>query len=82
MAFSASLKAQSIAGNIKMEVWSWNAAGVTTGSFSSGISTILHKQSNNDVTEDVGLLTNSGQTVTISGVTSNDTGTIVIFGIG
>jgi hypothetical protein len=80
MAFSAERLNRSVDGNTVREIWAWNAAGVTTGSFSVGLGTILHKVSNNDVTEDVGKLTHSGSTVTISGVTSNDTGTIEVVG--
>ncbi len=80
MAFSAVRTSRSVAGNVVKETWAWNASGVTTGEFSVGLGTILHKSSNNDVTEDVGKLTHSGSLVTISGVTSNDTGTIEVTG--
>jgi hypothetical protein len=80
MAFSASRLNRSVDGNTVREIWAWNCASVTTGSFTVGLGTILHKVSNNDVTEDVGKLTHSGSTVTISGVTSNDTGTIEVVG--
>jgi hypothetical protein len=80
MAFSASRLSRSIAGNVIKEVWSWNAASVTTGSFSAGMGTIQHISPNNNVTEDVGKWTSSGSTVTVSGVTSNDTGTVEVTG--
>jgi hypothetical protein len=80
MAFSATRLSRSVDGNTVREIWAWNAASVTTGSISTGLGTILHKVSNNDVTEDVGKLTHSGSVVTISGVTSSDTGTIEVVG--
>lgn len=80
MAFSSERLIRSDAGNVMIEVWSWNAASVTTGTISTGLSTILHISSNNLVTEDVGKWTASGQTVTVSGVTSSDTGTVMIVG--
>lgn len=80
MAFSATRLNRSVDGNTVREIWAWDADGVTEGSFSVGLGTILHKVSNNDVTEDVGKLTHSGSEVTISGVTSNDTGTIEVVG--
>lgn len=80
MAFSSSKKGRSIAGNLVMEVHSWDAASVTTGTISVGISNILHVGLNNAVTEGDGIATFSGQTVTIAGVTSNDTGTVVVIG--
>lgn len=80
MAFSATRVSRSVAGNVVKEIWSWNAAGVTTGSFSAGLGTVMHISSNNNVTEDVGKWTSSGSVVTVSGVTSNDTGTVEITG--
>lgn len=80
MAFSATRTSRSVAGNVVKETWAWSAASVTTGSFSCGLGTIFHKSSNNDVTEDVGKLVHDGSLVTISGVTSNDTGTIEVTG--
>ena len=80
MAFSSSRVSRSMAGNLVIEVWSWNAASVTTGTLSTGLSTIMHISSNNLVTEDVGKWTSSGQVVTVSGVTSSDTGTVMVVG--
>lgn len=80
MAFSATRISRSIAGNVIKEIWAWDAASVTTGSFSAGMGVIHHISSNNEVTEDVGKWTKSGSAVTVSGVTSNDTGTVEITG--
>lgn len=80
MAFSSEKKGRSIAGNLIAEVFSWNAASVTSGTISTGISNILHVSLNNAVTEGDGLAVPSGQSVAISGVTSNDTGTLLVMG--
>lgn len=80
MAFSSALKARSIAGNLVMEVHSWNAASVTSGTINTGLGTILHASVNNEVSEGQGLAVPSGSNVALSGVTSNDTGTIVVIG--
>lgn len=82
MAFSATLQSRTLMGNLVAEVYSWNAASVTTGTFSTGINNIIHISPNNNVTEDVGLWTRSSQNVTVSGVTSNDTGTVMVIGNG
>lgn len=80
MAFSSEKKARSIAGNLLMEVHSWNAASVTSGTINTGISNILHVGVNNLVSEGQGLAVPSGANVALSSVVSNDTGTIVVIG--
>jgi len=80
MAFSATKKARTLAGTLVMEVWAWDAASVTTGTFTCGLSNVFHISSNNEVTEDVGKWTKSGSTITVSGVTSSDTGSVVVIG--
>lgn len=82
MAFSSTLKSRTLMGNLVAEVHSWNAASVTTGTISTGIKNIMHISPNNNVTEDVGLWTNDGQLVTVTGVTSNDTGSVLVIGNG
>lgn len=82
MAFSSALKSRSVAGNLVIEVYSWNAASVTSGTISTGIKNIMHISPNNNVTEDVGLWSNTDQLVSVSGVTSNDTGTMMVIGNG
>lgn len=85
MAFSSAKKSRTDAGNVMIEVWSFNAAGVTTGTISAGISKIHAVHLNNEVSGSV-----SGQKatydanglITIAGVTSNDTGTITVIGNG
>jgi len=80
MAFTSSKTARSVAGSLIMETHSWSAASVTSGTVSTGLSTILHASINNLVTEGEGLAVPSGQAVAISSVTSNDTGTLVVIG--
>lgn len=82
MAFSSSKKTRSIAGNIVVEIYSCNFASVTSGTVNTGISTIFHAQFNNEVTEAAGLVVPSGSNVAITSVTSNDTGTLIVWGLG
>ncbi len=81
MAFSSVRVKSDIQGTTKVEYWTWNAASVTTGTINSGIKNIMHVSSNNLVTEDVGkwVYSDAG-VVTVTGVTSSDTGTIKIEG--
>lgn len=80
MAFSSARVKSDIHGTMRCEVYTWNAASVTTGTIKTGLSSIIHISPNNLVTEDIGKWVNSGGDVTVSGVTSNDTGTVMIFG--
>jgi hypothetical protein len=80
MAFSSEKKARSVAGSLIMEVHSWNAASVTSGTINTGIPNILHVSVNNLVSEGQGLAVPSGANVALSSVTSNDTGTVVVMG--
>ena len=80
MAFSSEKKARSLAGNLIIEVHSWNAASVTSGSISTGVPNILHISLKNDVTEANGQAIATGQKVDISSVTANDTGSILVVG--
>jgi len=82
MAFSSSKLASSLMGNLRVEVHSCNFASVTTGDISVGMSNIMHMSFNNETTEAAGLVTKSGQTVTIASVTSNDVGTLLVIGNG
>ena len=80
MAFSSEKKSRSLAGNLIMEVHTWDADSVTSGTISTGIGKILHVSLNNDVTEGDGKAVATGQSVAISGVTSDDTGTVLVVG--
>lgn len=80
MAFSSELKGRTLAGNLKIEVHSFSAASVTSGSISAGMGTVLAAILQNEVTEGQGIVARSGQAVSLSGLTSNDTGTVTIIG--
>ncbi|MEK9751576.1 MAG: hypothetical protein VW236_08500 [Flavobacteriaceae bacterium] len=80
MAFSSERISRTIAGNVIIEVWSFNAASVTSGTIGSGIGSVQHVSVNNYVSEGQGLATVSGSSVALSSVVANDTGTVVIVG--
>lgn len=81
MAFSATRKRITVMGNLKAEVWEFNSAGVTTGSFSAGLGVVDHCEVNNEVTANTGKVARSGSLITLTGLTSGDTGTILVVGI-
>lgn len=82
MAFSATLKRRTLMGNLRAEVWEFDSAGVTTGSFVAGMGQVDHVQINNEVTEADGkAVVSSNNTITLSGLTSNDTGTVLVIGL-
>lgn len=84
MAFSSERKARAVQGGLITEVYSFNAAGVTSGTVYTGLGTILHVSVNNEVTEGQGLAvpTSSGGmgSIALSSVVSNDTGTLLVVG--
>ncbi len=82
MAFSSSKLASSLMGNLRVEIHYCDFASVTTGDISVGMSNIMHMSFNNEVSEAQGLVTKSGQTVTVASVTANDTGTLLVIGNG
>lgn len=83
MAFSSTKKASSIAGNVKLEIYSFDAASVTSGTVSVGMSTIFAAFVNNGVTAgQPQKVTWSGQLVTISDLTASDTGQLIVLGVG
>lgn len=68
-------------GNLRVEIWELDFAGVTTGTFSAGLGDIDHVSFNNGTTEAQGLVTKSGSAITVASVTSNDVGTIMVVGL-
>lgn len=80
MAFSSSKVVENVAGRLKQQIWSFDSAGVTTGVIKSGLSVVQHVNLNNAVTEGDGKAVFSGGDVTLSGLTSNDTGTVEVWG--
>lgn len=82
MAFSASRIERTVAGNLIMEVWSFNAASVTGGVVGVGISHISAVHIDNETS---GMVAGqkalvSDQNVTLSGLNSNDTGKFTVIG--
>jgi hypothetical protein len=80
MAFSATKIKTDIQGTTKVEYWTWSAASVTGGTITTGFSKILAINPNNNVTEDQGLWVPNGGVITLTGVTSNDTGILEVKG--
>jgi hypothetical protein len=81
MAFSSNRVKSDIQGTTKVEYYTWNAASVTTGTITTGLKNILHISHNNLTSEDVGKWTyDSNGVVTVTGVTSNDIGTLKVEG--
>jgi hypothetical protein len=83
MAFSSAKKTRSDAGNVILEVWSFNAASVTTGTISPGVSNVLSVLINNETSGAVSgqkaVAATSGL-ITLTGLNSNDVGTITVIG--
>ncbi len=80
MAASSALVDTDVMGKNFVKIFSWDSASVTTGTISTGFTNIKHISPNNLVTEDVGKWVASGGTITWSGVTSGDTGTVLVIG--
>lgn len=81
MAFSSTLTKKGIIGDIRYEIYAFDSDSVTTGTIVTGLQEIYHKNFNNDVTEGDGKLTHSASTLTLAGLTSSDTGTVIVFGV-
>lgn len=81
MAFSATKKRDTLIGNLRAQIWTVNFASVTSGTFSCGLGEVDHISFMNNVSDDQGIWTASGSTITASSVTSNDTGTVLIIGV-
>jgi len=85
MAFSSAKKSRSDAGNVMIEVYSFNAAAVTSGTISAGIGKIQSVSLNNETSGAVAgqkAVYDANGLITISGLTSNDIGSIIVIGIG
>lgn len=82
MAFSSISKQVNVIGNKRMEIISFDAAGVTTGVASSKlghIDTVLINNTTSGVVAGQKAAV-SGSNITLSGVNSNDVGELVVFG--
>jgi hypothetical protein len=89
MAFSSSLKKSDVSGTTPYKIYTCDFASVTTGHIKTGFSTVIAAFFNNGVTEGQGLVKinrNSADDaaeaggVNVSGVTSDDTGQLIVFG--
>ncbi len=82
MAFSYASKSQSIAGSIKIETISFNAASVTTGDLYAHMShidsVIICNETSGAVANQKAVI--SGNKITLSGLTSSDVGSVVVIG--
>jgi hypothetical protein len=90
MAFSSSVNKQDVVGSMKVQIYSCDFAAVTTGAIKTGFSNIFAAVFNNGTTEAQGLVkiniaadgsTAEVGTVNVSGVTSNDVGQLIVFGV-
>lgn len=83
MAFTSAKKKRGVMGGMVVEVFSFNAASVTSGTISTGLSKVQHVSLNNEVTEGDGLAvinSSDASKVDLSGLTSDDTGTVLVVG--
>lgn len=82
MAFSSSTKSQSLAGSLRMETIAFNAAGVTTGVASAHMShidcVVICNETSGVVAGQKAAV--DGQQITLSGLNSNDVGTLLVIG--
>lgn len=81
MAFSSVVKKQDIQGTSKKVYCSFDAAGVTGGVIETGLAEILHVNLSNQGAAAAGAKALfAGGTVTLSGLTANDVGTLEVIG--
>lgn len=82
MAFETERKSLSLAGNMKIETIGFTATSVTGGVVSSKMSHIDAILINNTTSGSVAgqKAVASGQQITVSGLTSGDEGTLVVYG--
>jgi hypothetical protein len=89
MAFSSTVKKHDVIGTMQVKIIACDFASVTTGLVKTGFSNVFAAVFSNGVTEAQGLVKlnrNAADdaaevgSVNISGVTSNDTGDLIVFG--
>lgn len=80
MAFSSSKVKDNVEGVVRKQYWSVDFASVTSGTLSTGLSSILHVNINNLTTEGDGKAVPTAGAVALSGFTSNDVATIEVVG--
>lgn len=89
MAFSYSKVSNHVAGNLKVEFFDLNFASVTEGVVKTGLSQVRHAAFENEVSEAQGKVqinksdasTASAGDIFVSGVTSSDTGKLMVWGV-
>ena len=89
MAFSYSKVSNHVAGNLKVAFFDVNFASVTEGKVQTGFAQVRHAAYENEVTEAQGKVqinksdatTASPGDVFVSGVTSSDTGKLMVWGV-
>jgi hypothetical protein len=90
MAFSSSVVKHDVIGSMQVKIVSCNFASVTTGLVKTGFSQVFAAVFNNGTTEAQGLVkinrnaADDGAevgSVNVSGVTSNDVGQLIVFGV-
>ena len=90
MAFSSTVKKNDVVGTMNVKVFDVDFASVTTGAVKTGFNQILFSAFTNNVSEAQGLVKNNRNaadnaaevgTINISGVTANDAGQLIVFGV-
>lgn len=81
MVFTSTMTHRTVSGNLRIEVWEWNSAGVTSGNIDTGLGKIVHTNFENKTAQrgTVDDTTTSGR-VALTGLTSNDVGRVVVYG--
>jgi hypothetical protein len=90
MAFSSTVKKHDVVGTMQVKIFDCNFASVTTGLVKTGFRQILFSSFVNNTTEAQGLVKNDRNaaddgaeigSVNVSGVTSNDVGQLIVYGV-
>lgn len=91
MAFSSTRQRRELFGGLAVEIYEVDFASVTAGTVVSGLKKIFHAQYTPETTDDHGVVNKNSASASateddlgschISGVTSSDTGTLILFGL-
>lgn len=89
-AFSSSLSKSGQIAGMRMEIYEVSFASVTAGTVVTGMNHVLHAHFTNETTDDHGVTNKNSASasateddpgqVHVSGVTSSDTGTLIVYG--
>jgi hypothetical protein len=81
MTFTSAKVRRTVVGNLRMEIWSFVATGVSTGTIVTGLNSIEHIDLSNNTGARAGQsATITGGSVALAGLTASDAGTIMVFG--